>query len=204
MTGQGKGDPKYFPEMVRHMDQLVGRMTKAVDDLGLRDNTLIVFSGDNGTRQPLTSRWGPENRVVKGGKGRLTDTGTRVPLIARWPGTIKADSRCDDLVDFSDFLPTFVQLAGAKLPAKPINGRSFLPQLLGKKGRPREWIHVQDHDQRYVRSRNWILTNKGELRPTVELGRERAMAVPDPLTDEQAAAKAALEAALRQSAFASP
>ena len=200
----GRGDPKYFPDMVAYMDRLVGRIVAAVDELGLSRHTLIIFSADNGTQQPLQSLWGPERRIVRGGKGRLTDTGTRVPLIARWTGTIALGSKCDELIDFSDFLPTFVDLAGARMPEKPINGRSFLPQLLGRKGQPRSWVHVQDHDRRYVRSRNWILTNQGELRPVVELGREAAEPVKAPLSPEQRSAKETLTRALREAAFDKP
>jgi arylsulfatase A len=187
--------------MVAYMDKLVGRMIDAVDDLGLSRRTLILFAADNGTQQPLTSRWGPDNRLVHGGKGRLTDTGTRVPLIARWTGRIESGTVCDDLVDFSDFLPTFAELAGAGSPPQRINGRSFLPQLLGRSGTPRTWVHVQDHDKRHVRSREWILTNGGELRPVVGLGRETAPPVKAPLTPEQRTARAALKKALQEAAF---
>ena len=89
--------------MVTYMDKLVGRITAKLDALGVRDNTLILFVGDNGTDKPVVSSMG--NLKVAGGKGKMTDAGTRVPLIASWPGTISADSY-PDLVDFSDFLPT--------------------------------------------------------------------------------------------------
>lgn len=201
VLGQQKGNAKYFPDMVAYMDKLVGRIATAVDELGLERKTVIIFSGDNGTQQPLQSRWGPDNRIVKGGKGKLSDTGTRVPLIARWTGTIKAGSECHDLVDFSDFLPTFVELAGAQMPRRRVNGRSFLPQLQGKEGRPREWIHVQNMNRRYVRSRDWILTSAGGLRPTVELGMEAAKPVQGALTGGQKAVKQKLERALREAAF---
>jgi len=200
-TTQGKGDPKYFPDMVAYMDKLVGRMVDAVDDLNLSRRTLILFAADNGTQQPLTSRWGPDNRRVHGGKGKLTDTGTRVPLIARWTGRVEPGTVCDDLIDFSDFLPTFVELAGADLPSQRINGRSFLPQLLGRTGTPRTWVHIQDHGHRYVRSREWILTNRGKLRPVVGLGREVAPPVETPFSREQQTARAVLKKALQEAAF---
>lgn len=203
VPGMGKGDPGYFPDMVAYMDKLVGRMVRAVDELGLGRRTLILFAADNGTQQPLVSRWGPEGKLVRGGKGRLTDTGTRVPLIARWKGHIAPGSVCRDLIDFSDILPTFVEFAGARLPKKRINGRSFLPQILGRQGRPRAWVHVQNEDRRYVRSREWILTNAGELRPVVEPGREAAPPVEGPLTAEQKSAKKELTLALREAAFES-
>jgi arylsulfatase A len=201
VPGMGKGDPKYFPDMVSYLDKLVGRMVRAVDELELGRRTLILFAADNGTQQPLVSRWGPESRIVHGGKGKLADTGTRVPLIARWTGHIAPGSVSDDLVDFSDFLPTFVELAGARLPEQRINGRSFLPRLLGTQGHPRAWVHVQNQDRRYVRSRKWILTNTGELRPVVNAGREAALPVDGPLTAEQKSVKERLTRALQEAAF---
>ncbi len=205
VPGMGKGDPKYFPDMVAYMDKLVGSVVRAVDDLGLSRRTLVIFAADNGTQRPLVSRWGPDRRIVRGGKGQLTDAGTRVPLIARWTGAIRPGSVCDDLIDFSDFLPTFVDLARAELPERRINGRSFVPQLRGRRGRPRAWIHVQDEQRRYVRSREWILTNRGELRPVVALGEEPAAPVSEPLTAEQAAVKERFGRALREAAaFESP
>ena len=86
-----KGDAKYFGDMVTYMDKLVGRITAKLDALGVRDNTLILFVGDNGTDKPVVSSMG--NLKVAGGKGKMTDAGTRVPLIASWPGTIAERTR---------------------------------------------------------------------------------------------------------------
>ena len=135
-----KGDPKYFGDMVAYMDKMVGKLVRKLEELGLRENTLVLFTGDNGTDQPVVSRMG--DRQVKGGKGSMSDAGTRVPLIASWPGTAARGKVCDDLVDFSDFLPTLCQCAGVAVPEKlAIDGRSFLPQVRGEKGTPREWIY---------------------------------------------------------------
>ena len=128
---------------------------------------------------------------VRGGKGTLTDRGTHVPLLVRWPGQIEAGSTCDDLIDFSDFLPTLCDLAQASLPAEEIHGRSFAPQLLGKPGNPREWIHIQHEGQRQVRNSDYMLNNKGRLQRVVELGGKPAEAA-DPNKD--AAARKALQA----------
>ena len=99
----------------------------------------------------------------------MTDRGTHVPLIVRWPNHIQAGSQCDDLIDFSDLFPTLCEVAGASMPGDEIHGRSFLPQLLGKRGHPREWVHVQDKEARHIRNREYILNNKNELRPVVEI-----------------------------------
>ena len=112
----GLGDTKHMPDMVACLDKQVGRIVAAVDELGLSDRTVIIFSGDNGTDRRIRSKWtdGQVSRTVAGGKGTMTDAGTRVPLIAAWPGVVKPGAVCDDLIDFSDFLPTFVKLGSAK------------------------------------------------------------------------------------------
>ena len=78
----------------------------------------------------------------------MTDMGTHVPLIASWPGMAPKGAVLDDLIDFTDFYTTFAQAAGVKLGDKdPIDGQSFLPQLQGKKGTPRDWVlcHYQPY-----------------------------------------------------------
>ncbi|UCG56874.1 MAG: sulfatase-like hydrolase/transferase [Phycisphaerales bacterium] len=137
--GKHKADKKFFADMVAYMDKNVGRISRKLGRLGLRENTLILFTSDNGTPRGVTSRLGLVE--IKGGKGLTTDAGTHAPLIANWKGTIPAGRICGDLVDFSDMLPTLAEAAGAKMPPNlKIDGRSFLPQLRGEKGRPRDWI----------------------------------------------------------------
>jgi arylsulfatase A len=130
-----KGDPKYFGDMVAYMDKEVGKVIAKLDALGLRDNTLVIFTGDNGTDKPIVSMM--NDKSVAGAKGSSTDGGTRVPLIANWPGVV-----CNDLVDFSDFLPTLCAVASVPVPENlKIDGRNFLPHLRGEKGNPREWVY---------------------------------------------------------------
>lgn len=132
-------DTKHFADMVGYMDKIVGRIVRKLDELGLRENTLVLFTSDNGTPRGITSRMGQVD--VEGGKGLTTDAGMHAPLIANWKGTIPATKVCGDLVDFSDMLPTLAEAAGAKpVPNMVIDGRSFLPQLRGQKGNPRDWI----------------------------------------------------------------
>jgi len=128
---------EYFPDMVAYMDKLIGRLVQELDELGLREDTLILYYSDNGTDKRITSHLGEEE--VLGGKATPAQTGIRVPLIANWPGKIQP-GLCEDLVEPSDFLPTLAELAGGKVPAnwRP-DGVSFAPQLLGKPGTPRDW-----------------------------------------------------------------
>ncbi|MFG0334392.1 MAG: sulfatase-like hydrolase/transferase [Maioricimonas sp. JB049] len=124
---RGHGKNRYFADMVTYTDKMVGKIFEKLDALGLRENTLVIFTGDNGTYTGIRSRMG--NRKVKGGKGKTTDNGTHVPFIASWPGTIEPDV-ADDLVDFTDILPTLADLAVAERPADiPFDGYSLVPVL---------------------------------------------------------------------------
>lgn len=135
-----KGKPSYFADMVAYMDKLVGDINRKLEELGIKDHTLVLFTGDNGTDEPVVSLLNGRN--VAGAKGESTDGGTRVPLIAQWPGQISAGSTSRDLIDFSDMLPTICEAAGIAVPdSLDIDGRSFLPQMRGHVGHPRNWVY---------------------------------------------------------------
>jgi arylsulfatase A len=132
---------QHFADMVAYMDKQVGELDRELTKLGLRENTLILFTGDNGTAPGITSNLEGEGELA-GEKGSTTRRGMRVPLIASWPGKIAAGKVVSDLVDFTDFLPTLCDAAGVVIPAKlTIDGRSLLPQLRGERGNPREWLY---------------------------------------------------------------
>ncbi len=134
-----KGQMGYFGDMVFQMDKIVGKINEELVQLGIENNTLVIFTGDNGTDKPVVSTM--NDRQVAGAKGKSTDAGTRVPLIVKWPRVIRSNSTNNDLIDFSDFLPTISEAAGIKLDSLDLDGHSFLPQLHGGKGDPREWIY---------------------------------------------------------------
>jgi len=135
-----KGNVAYFGDMVAQMDKTVGKLIRKLEALGLRENTLVLFVGDNGTDTPVVSMMG--DKAVAGAKGQTTDGGTRVPCIASWPGVIAGGKTCQDLVDFTDVLPTLCDATNISLPqALAIDGRSFLPQMKGQRGTPRDWIY---------------------------------------------------------------
>lgn len=157
---------RLFGEHLAYLDFCIGQIVAALEKLGLRERTLVLFTSDNGTPRMIESRMG--DRLVPGGKGLMTDVGTRVPLLANWPGTLPAGRVCEDLVDLSDFLPTLVQLGGGRLPqGEPFDGRSFLPQLRGEAGQPREWVYYQSDPEygvdRAVRTKEWKLLASGAL-----------------------------------------
>ena len=154
----------HYADNVVYMDKLVGKLMAELDRLKLRDKTLVIFFGDNGTANPRADRATIGGRPLAGAKGSMLDGGGRVPLIVSWPGVTPAGKVSADLVDSSDFLPTFAALAGAKLPANTvIDGRSFAAQVRGEKGEPRPWIFNQLARSWYVREADWKLNQAGEL-----------------------------------------
>ena len=133
-------DVKHFADMTAHMDKHVGQLVAKLDALGIRENTMVILLGDNGTGVSVTSQF--KGKPYPGGKGTATARGTHTPLIVNWPGHIAAGKVSQDLISSVDFLPTICEAAGATVPAAlKIDGQSFLPQLLGQKGKPREWLY---------------------------------------------------------------
>lgn len=127
----------YFPDMVAYMDKAVGQLVEGLDEAGLRENTLILFYSDNGTDTKITTRFRGED--IPGGKASPLQTGIRVPLIANWPGTVKAGSVRDDLIDASDFLPTLAGLGQTRIPSDwETDGMSFAKTLTEGQEFPRK------------------------------------------------------------------
>ncbi len=165
------GDSSFFPDMVNYMDKIVGRIVEKVDELGLRENTVIMFTGDNGTTTNIYTKM-KDGSIIRGGKSYMIDRGTHVPLIVSWQGTFPQGKTLDDLVDFSDMLPTLCDLAGAVIPnnLEP-DGLSFLPQLKGKKGKPRKSIFFhywergrnQERAKEMARDQRYVLFNNGDF-----------------------------------------
>lgn len=143
-----KRDAKYFADMVNYTDKIVGRVLDHLDREGLAENTLVLFVGDNGTDKKLTSKF--QGRVVRGGKGRKLDVSTHVPMIASWKGTLPAGEVCNDLIDFTDMMPTFVEMATAQVPdGLRFDGVSFFPQLRGQPGNPKPYIYCYYEKGKY-------------------------------------------------------
>lgn len=164
------GSTSLYADNIAYMDKLVGKLVAELDGLGLREKTLIVFVGDNGcTPQASGSKAGRHGgtlngRPIEGAKSDLTEGGSRVPLIVNWRGTTPAGQLSRNLVDVTDFYPTFAELAGAPLPAGvKIDGHSLAPQVLGQRGKPRDWVFVMLEQKWYVREARWKLNNEGQL-----------------------------------------
>ncbi len=151
-----------YATMVNMIDRQVGEIRTLLEELGLADNTIIFFSGDNGgseyfkTKEKPRGFFGPNvdprtGVEFRGGKRNLYEGGLRVPAIAWWPGKIEAGRVSDHLGYFPDILPTYAEIAGVEVPAD-IDGISIVPELLGKEGQ-------QQHKYLFwggaVREGNW-------------------------------------------------
>jgi arylsulfatase A len=191
-----------FRDMVQYTDKIMGRIVAHLEELGLRENTLIMFTGDNGTGRGLTGDVGTHK--VAGGKGSLTHPGTHVPFVANWPAVNRNSIVSDDLIDFSDVLPTIVDACGVELPSdRKIDGRSFLPQIRGEKGNPREWVfchyfggkgRTKKGAASAIWDRRWKLYEDGRFYDLADTTDEESVVKPD--ADEAKAAHAKLSAAI--------
>ncbi len=191
------GSKDLYADNVTYMDKLVGKLIGLLDQLKLRDNTLIVFFGDNGSATGRAKRATIGGQALSGSKGSMQEGGSLVPLIVNWPGKTPAGVVSHDLIDATDFVPTFAMLAGAQLPEKTvIDGQSFHSQIKGEKGTPRDWMFNQLAGMWYVREANWKLNQAGEL---FDMSDAPFTEKPVPLETNDPAAKAArsrLQAAL--------
>jgi len=138
--GPGLNDPRYGA-MIEGMDMAIGRVLKALDDLKLREDTLVVFTSDNGGYGGVA-----DNRPLRGDKGHLYEGGIRIPLIVRWPGKIEAGTESDVPVISTDWFPTLLEVGGAKSP-KLTDGESVLPVLRdeGKLKRDAIFFHYPNY-----------------------------------------------------------
>jgi arylsulfatase A len=156
-----KGGGGFLADNVTYMDKLVGKLVAELERLKLCEKTLVIYTGDNGS---VGGRLRVNGKRVSGAKGSMWEGGVRVPLIANWPGTTPPGKVSQDLIDFSDFYPTFAEIGGAKLPdGVTIDGRSFAPQIKGQPGNPREWVYVELEGACYVRNARWKLSGADEL-----------------------------------------
>jgi arylsulfatase A-like enzyme len=120
-----------YAGMVEAMDLAVGKVLAGLDELGLRENTLVVFTSDNGGLS-TSEGWPTSNLPLRGGKGWIYEGGIREPLIVRWPGVTKPGSVIATPVSSPDFFPTFLEAAGAKpAPGQVLDGRSLVGVLKG-------------------------------------------------------------------------
>ncbi len=161
-SGTLADDALRFAEAVTHMDQLVGELIDAVDKAGLRQNTLILFTSDNGSAVAGSF----DGKPFEAGKGSKSDSGAHVPFIVRAPFLTEGGRVSRDLIDATDLYPTSLELAQVDpLRDRELDGRSFLPSLRGSEDpfEKRNWIYSQLGEFRMIRDWQHILDSDGNF-----------------------------------------
>jgi arylsulfatase A-like enzyme len=159
---KGKSAGSLYGDVVEEFDHETGRLLDTLDELGLRDDTLVIYTSDNGPwNQPAYTKnkkghpagsvfWGDAG-PLRGGKGSCYEGGYRLPCIARWPGKVPAGKVSNATFATIDFLPTFARLAGFKVPDdRKIDGIDQIDLLLGKTDKGRETFLFASCDGRAV------------------------------------------------------
>jgi arylsulfatase A-like enzyme len=171
---RNRGNAQIYGQIVGSLDANVGKVLDALERFGMAQNTIVVFTSDNGGER-FSEMW-----PFTGAKGELLEGGIRVPLIVRWPGKIAAGATSDQVMVSMDFLPTLLAAAqGAPAPGYPSDGTNLLPVLTGAAAtRPRQlfWRH-KTADQAALRQGDWKylrLGGKEHLFNLAQDARERA------------------------------
>lgn len=157
-----------FAAMVTLLDKQVGEVLAKLEELGLKENTIVIFSSDNGPHQEggADPDYFDSNGPLKGYKRDLYEGGIREPMIAWWPGKIKAGTTSDHVSAFWDIMPTFAELIGFGSP-KNIDGISFLPTLLNKNGQIKhDYLYWEFHEKggrKAIRKGDWKLVQYNVL-----------------------------------------
>lgn len=155
-----EGEAALYAGMVTYTDRQVGELLRALDELGLCENTVVYFAGDNGSSTGGTAGGKP----VPMAKAQVSDLGVHVPLIVRAPGMARAGAVSQSLTDFTDLLPTMMEVAGRPLPAGTVfDGRSLVAELKGvaAPANQRSWIYTQYGAHRAVRDQRHYHDSKG-------------------------------------------
>lgn len=208
VSGKNQKPLGHFPDMVAYTDKLIGKLVAKLEELKLRERTMLLILGDNGTGRGTPSRF--KGRDVVGGKGTSTQWGTHVPGIGNWPGHFASGQVRNDMIDVTDFLPTICEAAGVPVPAElKIDGRSFLAQLRGERGTPREGLYVWYNPSggaaakfEFAHNQDYKLYADGKLYHVAQDDLEKSPLAEAALDDKARSAKAQLQALLKAHAGA--
>lgn len=156
-------DTIFFKDMIAYVDKIIGRLELKLKEKNVWENTLFIFTTDNGTHPSVIST--TKSGQVKGAKGQSINTGNHVPLIVSWPAKIKEGRIFDGMVDFSDILPTLADVAGIQPETYKTDGKSFSGVLNGENARPEKeeiFIHYSPRWGRFGHSR-WVMNSNYKL-----------------------------------------
>jgi len=155
---RGKSQQGMYGDVIMEIDWSVGQITKALEKHGLENDTLVIFTSDNGPWLNFGDHAGSTG-PLREGKGTMFEGGARVPCIMRWPGKIKPGTVCTKMGATIDILPTIAAIAGVPLPENKIDGVNILPLLKGdKNANPRDEYYMYYGDQlQAVRQGDWKL-----------------------------------------------
>ena len=188
---------RLLADNIAYMDKLVGKLVAELDRLKLRDNTVIVFMGDNGSTKSAAVDATIGGRRIEGEKGSMKEGGGLVPFFATWPGVMASGKVNANVADASDLLPTFAEIAGAPLPTgRVIDGRSLVSQFKGDTKSPRTWAFCQLSNNFYVREAGWKLDQSGTLYDMKDAPFKEVAVAADSKDEAAVAARARLSAAL--------
>ena len=169
---RGKSKRGIYGDTIEEIDWSVGEIMKALKKYGIDDNTLVIFTSDNGPWKLGNGRGGSA-LPLRGFKFQTYEGGMRVPCIMRWPGKIVKGSHCDEVASTIDLLPTLAGLAGAKVPEdRVIDGHDIWPLIAGQNGAKsphRMYYYYRGRSLESARSGKWKLRRAGKKNATVEL-----------------------------------
>ena len=196
-----KRDTAYFKDMVAYTDKVVGKIHDKLVATGLDNNTLLIFTGDNGTNVNIVSYTSDD--TIRGGKGNTIDAGTRVPLVIHWPEKIKQPRVYTGLVEFSDFYPTLAEIADTTVN---VDGQSFYA-LLNDSGTferktafvnydPRWSPNVNQYRNRFARTIRYKLYQDGNFYNLTNDVLEKHPVPADSLSPEMMTTRDSLQAVL--------
>jgi arylsulfatase A len=153
-------DTAYFKDMMAYTDEIVGRIEQKLIERGLEENTLLIFTADNGTDIHILTQ--TKDGPYPGGKSFTNQRGIHVPMIASWPGMVNSPGDFNGIIDFNDFYPTLAEIAGIDISNEKIDGMSFYNVLLGEKSEIKNasLIHYDPEWGRASRNRNRFALDK--------------------------------------------
>jgi arylsulfatase A-like enzyme len=169
-----------YGDAVEEIDWSTGRILAALERHGLEENTLVIFTSDNGPARRSKLRGGSAG-PFRGGKGTTWEGGVRVPFLARWPGRIPPATQCHGIGTIMDLFPTLVELAGGALPRdRVIDGKDILGMLTGKERSPHEEFYYYSGARIFaVRWRNWKLHLRRRGSGALGLRRSQELKLPE-------------------------